>query len=286
MSQDQGSVVPLPAASVTSPSLATEPATPSGVLRPPFSEGAMPGGIRRLSRSSKGYPVPWFVDRKAPKRDGDHDFRIMDGDRLKMAIREKRCWVCGDPIRSAFSVFVAGPMCGINHTSAEPPCHDACARWSARACPFLAVPKRIRDDRDLPESHQAGFGILRNPGVTMLWTTAKYTTWKPPGGGLLFDIGEPIRVEWIAQGRAATRAEVETSIETGLPLLLKQATQDGALGCFELGRATERFLAHLPTEDGSQSPLTSDGEARKGGEADCRRPNPDQSTIQHQGEEP
>lgn len=224
------------------------PAPPSrAVLRPPFDVSAMPGGIQRLPLSNKGYPVPWFVDRKAARRDGDYDFRFMDGQRLKLAIREKRCWVCGDPIRTAESVFVAGPMCGINRTSAEPPCHAACAQWSVRACPFLAVPKRIRDEADLPAHRsQAGVGIKRNPGVAMLWTTTKYETWKPPGGGVLFDIGEPVRVEWFAHGRAASREEVEASVETGLPILLKDAASEGALACFELGRMTERFLKHLP----------------------------------------
>lgn len=248
MSEDLGSVGISPAEK-PSPSLASEVCEPSprAVLRPPYDRAAMPGGIQRLPLSSKGYPVPWFVDRKAPKRDGEYDFRIMDGQRLKLAIRDKRCWVCGEPIRTAESTFVAGPMCGVNRTSAEPPCHEACAEWSVRACPFLAVPKRIRDAADLPAGHvQAGVGILRNPGVAMLWTTQKYQTWKPPGAGLLFDIGEPVRVEWFAWGRAATRAEVTESVETGLPLLLKEAVRGGAESCFELGRMTERFLKHLP----------------------------------------
>lgn len=227
---------------------------PSSVLRPPYNRDDMPGSIARLQVDGRGYPIPWFVDRAAPLFNGNPDFRIMDGKRLKMAIRERRCWVCGERIMTKWAVFVAGPMCGINRTSAEPPCHSWCAEWTVRACPFLSVPKRLRDERDLPSGHsQAGVGIKRNPGVAMLWTSQSYKTWRPEGGGILFDLGEPTPygVEWFAAGRPATRAEVMESVETGLPLLLTQAARDGAEGCFELGRMTERFLAYLPDGDGA-----------------------------------
>jgi hypothetical protein len=217
-------------------------------LRPPFDGVEMPPPMRRLSVDPRGYPVPWFVDRAADK-DGRPDFRIMDGKRLKLAIREHRCWVCGGRILGKLAVFVAGPMCGINRNSAEPPCHEDCAMWSARACPFLSTPKRIRDDQGLPEGvTSAGVAIARNPGVAMLWSSENYAPWKPNGGGVLFDIGDPVKVAWVCEGRAATRKEVMESVETGLPILLKVALQDGAMGVFELGRATERFLRHLPEE--------------------------------------
>ena len=144
-------------------------------------------------------------------------------------------------------------MCGINRTSSEPPNHASCAEWAVKACPFLAVPKRLRDERDLPpQAGMAGIGITRNPGVSMLWETKKYETWRPErgGNGILFDIGEPVPygVDWFCEGRAATRAEVVHSVETGLPILLKQAAVDGAEACFDLGRKTERFMALLPPE--------------------------------------
>lgn len=221
-------------------------------LRPPYDRAEMPGGIARLAVDGRGYPIPWFVDRAAPLFNGNPDFRIMDGKRFKTAIRDRRCWVCGEPIRTKEATFVAGPMCGINRTSPEPPCHSWCAEWAAKACPFLAVPKRLRDERDLPaNASQAGVGIKRNPGVAMLWASKTYKTWKPDSGGVLFDLGEPVPygVEWSCEGRTATHAEVMTSIETGLPLLMAQAAKDGALSIFELGRMTERFMAYVPPED-------------------------------------
>lgn len=238
---------------------------PPATLRPPYDKAQMPGGIARLPVDGRGYPIPWFVDRAAPLYNGNPDFRIMDGKRLKLAIRERRCWVCGEPNRTKWAVFVAGPMCGINRTSAEPPCHSWCAEWAVKACPFLSVPKRLRDERELPENHsQAGFGIKRNPGVAMLWTSQSYKTWKPDNGGVLFELGEPdaYGVEWFCAGRRATRDEVMESVETGLPILLGQAAKDGALACFELGRMTERFMTYLPDDGGSFLPSTKANSGR------------------------
>jgi hypothetical protein len=216
-----------------------------------------PASIKRLTRDARGYPVPWFVDRKAPLRDGNPDFRIMDGERLKLAVRERRCWVCGGRITTPAATFVAGPMCGINRTSAEPPTHRDCARFSATACPFLAQPKRVRDERELPGDHMAGFGILRNPGVVMLWTCERWKTYRPTtgGAGLLFELGDPsTNLEWLREGRPATRAEIMQSIETGLPHLLAQAARDGAFACFELGRMTAEFIAACVPPEGGDEP--------------------------------
>lgn len=221
------------------------------MIRPPYSDADTPGSIKRLPVDTRGYPIPWFVDKAAPYINGNPDFRVMDGKHLKIAIREKRCWICGALLRHGVPVFVAGPMCGINRTSAEPPNHASCAEWAAKACPFLAVPKRIRDERGLPaNATQAGVGIKRNPGVVMLWASKTYSTWKPSNGGILFDLGEPIPygVEWVCEGREATRAEVMVSVESGLPLLLKEAAKEGAQACFQLGQMTEKFLALVPAE--------------------------------------
>ena len=185
----------------------------------------LPVGMRLLQLDPRGYPVPWFVDRAAPPKDGGPDFRVMDGKRLKTAIRERRCWVCGLRLGRETGTFVAGPMCGINRTSAEPPSHLACALASAKHCPFLSHPGRIRDETDLPVGMMAGVGITRNPGVTMLWTSG-YQTWTPSGGGVLFEMGEPEAVQWLRMGCPATRAEVQASIDSGLPLLRQQCFTD------------------------------------------------------------
>lgn len=208
----------------------------------------LPVGMRLLARDPRGYPVPWFVSRKAPPHDGGPDFRVMDDRRWKSAVRERRCWVCGLRLGGETGTFVAGPMCGVNRTSAEPPCHLACARASVRHCPFLSHPGRIRDERGLPANScfVGGLGIKRNPGVTMLWTSG-FEVWRPPSGGRLIAMGEPEAVEWWRMGRPATSSEVWESIESGIPLLREQCfTPDDHIALLAY---VQRFGAYVPTED-------------------------------------
>lgn len=168
-------------------------------------------------------PVPFFV----AWVNGKPEFRAMDDAKFVQAIRERRCWVCGERLGSKFT-FVIGPMCAINLTSSEPPCHTDCARYSAQACPFLSRPHMSRREGGLDKlgaEPPAGHMIDRNPGVTLLWTTRHYTTFSDGNGGVLIRLGEPRSVEWFCEGRAATREEVEESVRTGLPILEELARQ-------------------------------------------------------------
>lgn len=213
------------------------------VLRPELEP--LPDRLKKLP-VHRGYPTPWFV----AWRDGVPEFRCMDPEKFVRAVRERLCWVCGEPL-GKFMAFVAGPMCGINRTSAEPPCHLECARWSVRNCPFLSKPQMERRENDLPENTKeaAGFAIRRNPGVGLLWITKDYEVFRPGAGasGVLFGMGAPERVEWWALGKPATRAQVEASVAGGLPLLEDLAReQPGALD--ELHRMKAAFEALYPRE--------------------------------------
>lgn len=189
----------------------------------------LPPRLLRLPIDKRGYPVPWFVAWK----DGEPEFRAMDGTKFVRAIRERLCWCCGRQL-GLWKVFVAGPMCGINRTSSEPPSHLECAQWSARNCPFLTQRqyKRREDEllnRQVLKASSAGFALDRQPGVAMLWVTRSYTVFDDGQGKPLIRMGDPERVEWYSHGRAATRAEVEESVRTGLPFLEEMAAkQTGA----------------------------------------------------------
>jgi hypothetical protein len=187
-----------------------------------------------LPTNRAGYVVPWFVDRDADTPDGEPDFRVMDSRKLQAAIRRHLCWVCGQRLDRLAS-FVVGPMCAINRTSAEPPCHYPCATYSARVCPFLSRPKMTRRDRHMPDGHipPAGFMIERNPGVALVWTTRQPSWYRVPNG-VLFDIGDPQRTDWWCEGRRATSAEIVASIDSGLPILRDVAQAEGADAVAEL----------------------------------------------------
>jgi hypothetical protein len=181
--------------------------------------------LKRLPVDKRGYPVPWFVD----WINGEPEFRAMNPDKWALAVRDRLCWVCGVPL-GRWLTFVIGPMCGITRTTAEPPCHTECAEWSARNCPFLSRPHAVRREDDVINNAMsdgvAGIAILRNPGVTLLWTTRSYTLFDDGRGKPLIEIGPPDGVTWYAQGRLATRAEVLASVTTGLPLLREAADME------------------------------------------------------------
>ena len=188
----------------------------------------IPQRMRSLPISDEGYPIPYFVPwitdaegRRYP------EFRAMDTEKFFHAIRHKRCWLCGNPL-GKYLCFPIGPMCAITRTSAEPPSHLECAEYGARACPFLTQPRMRRNEMDLPEGRGvAGLAIERNPGCVVIWSTLSYKTFKPPGGGIFFEIGEPITASAWSQGRQATIEEMIQSIRTGYPLLETIAKRDG-----------------------------------------------------------
>jgi hypothetical protein len=207
--------------------------------------------MRHLKVSDRGYPVPWFVawlddDGNAVKPgEGTPDFRVLHPTAIIDAWKFHSCWLCGGTL-GAHQTFVIGPMCAVNRTSSEPACHIACARYAATACPFLVRPHARRRDDNLPSGEIAGVAIMRNPGVTLLWTTKKPSVKRDPRGAMLFDIGDPEHVEWYAEGRPATRDEVMHSIETGLPELEKLAEMQGRGAKRQLESFVKRAMPLVP----------------------------------------
>jgi len=206
-----------------------------------------PGRIERLSHDKHGRAVPWFV----AWIDGVPDHRIIKPGAASMALDGRWCWTCGIPFqRQEYRAFVIGPMCAVNHLSSEPPSHPECARYSVQVCPFLTTPRMTRRDRHLPPGTTlpAGHMIMRNPGVVLVWIVG-YNTWGPlrAPDGLLFDIGDPVSVEWWSEGRAATRGEAEASLDSGLPELRKLAKRQGPAAYATLNRRTEAARLLLPS---------------------------------------
>jgi hypothetical protein len=199
--------------------------------------------IGKLPRDKHGRPVPWFV----AFIDGVPDFRVIRRRGIQDALRLKLCWVCGEPM-GAWSAFVIGPMCAVNRTSAEPPSHRDCGIYSATHCPFLVTPSMQRRERGIPEDRvePAGIMLKRNPGVALVWITRKWSTFRAPDGGILFDIGEPAQVEWFAEGRLATGEEVRMSIGSGLPILRGMAEEDGPKAVDALEAMTARAMTLVP----------------------------------------
>jgi hypothetical protein len=200
----------------------------------------LPERMRKRPVSDEGFPVPWFVG----WINGKPDFRTMDSDKMVIAVRHKRCWMCGQPL-GKFLTFAIGPMCAVNRTISEPPSHLACVEYGVKACPFLTQPRMRRNEKDKPDGHIAGEGLKRNPGVTLLWTTLGYRMFRPPNGGILFEIGDPEHLEYYAEGRKATREEVVASLQSGKPLLMDIAVEEGADAVAELNKRFDRVMEGL-----------------------------------------
>lgn len=210
--------------------------------------GKLPVNMKLLPVDSRGYPVPWFVEwitNEAGER--VPEFRAMDLKKWVRAVKEKLCWVCGARL-GAHLAFVIGPMCGVNRTTSEPPCHLLCAEWSARNCPFLSRPKMTRREMDHPEINPgAGIPIQRNPGVSLVWVTRDYEVFSDGlgKGGYLIRIGEPETISFWAEGKPATRAQIDESVDTGIPLLMEACRQEPGSER-EMERYLERFRKLLP----------------------------------------
>jgi hypothetical protein len=203
--------------------------------------------MQKLRIDERGYPIPYFV----AWVDGAHDFRIADNQKWEKCMRFGHCWVCGDVV-GKYKTFVIGPMCAVNRTTSEPSCHLDCAIFSATACPFLTLPKAKRRDANLPAGHSepAGICIMRNPGVTCLWTTLSYEI-MDARNGYLIRLSEPTDVQWYAEKKPATREQVLESIDSGMPLLREQCEREESEHLIKQSHALldsyyERMLALLP----------------------------------------
>lgn len=214
----------------------------------------LPEPTERIARLPvhRGYPVPWFVawldkdGNPVERGNGEPDFRILYPDAAVEAHKYGLCWICGQRLGS-HRTFVVGPMCAVNRVSAEPPMHLDCAMWSVEACPFLTRPHMTRREGGLPEATKEPPGVMlrRNPGVILVWVTRKYTL-KPAPGGFLFDMGDPVTVAFYSHGRPATRAEVEESIDSGIPTLREMAEQQGPSAVRQLERQVKTAMQLLP----------------------------------------
>lgn len=198
--------------------------------------GGVPGRIEALPRDKRGFPVPWFV----AWVEGKPVFPAADPDKMRQALKYEKCWVCGQRL-GGYKAFVIGPMCCVNRLTAEPPSHFECAKFAVLNCPFMAQPlakRTMGPDEGLVKP--GGIMIDRNPGVSAIWVTKSFAI-ERDNGQPLWRIGPAHKVSFWAKGRPATRAELEHSVVTGIPLLRKVAAQQGAQAMKALDRQIGAF---------------------------------------------
>jgi hypothetical protein len=205
-----------------------------------------PDRIARLPSDRRGYPVPWFV----AWRDGEPDFRVVSAPRLAEAWEGERCWICGGKL-GAYRAWVIGPMCVLERACPEPPSHLECGEFAARHCPFLSNPKMRRREPSQHAHHRPTPNTVElNTETTAIWVT-KARGAKPfrAGGGVLFGLSDPVRLDWYAHGRPATTAEVRAGLARGLPLLRDTAEAEGSAAVAELDRRIAWVERWIPDRD-------------------------------------
>lgn len=182
-----------------------------------------PERIRQLPLSKTGYPIPWFV---AHLDDGSRDFRVIGTEQMAEAVKFCKCWICGQAL-GGYQAFTVGPMCSVNRISAEPPAHRSCAQYAAVACPFLTHPEMVRRETGLAElGTTKPPGMLEhNPGVTLIWVCRDYGI-KMHSGRALFQMGDPVALDFYCRGEKATYDQVIGAFEHGLPALVETTEQD------------------------------------------------------------
>ena len=208
------------------------------VMLPP-----LPERIKRLPKDARGFPVPWFV----VWYNGQPDFRITDADIKLLCITERRCWICGEPLDSEMC-FVTPPICAVYRDSTEPPSHRDCGLFAARICPFLTKPRMRRREHGMPDESIAGPGdVDMTPGAALLWITRSYRT-KKVDDEIVFEMGEPIELMWLVEGRNATWIEALKSIESQLSMLIEPAKRRGPLAVQDLRDRFQKCLKLLPPQ--------------------------------------
>lgn len=128
----------------------------------------MPAAIAERPRDVRGYPVLAIT----PWSDGKPDFAITSTARILVCAVERRCSICGTPLRKGpvWRVVAAEEAAAITqvmghadtaHTytymnaaqTVEPPGHRACMLYAAIVCPYLARPTARRgNDASVPDA--------------------------------------------------------------------------------------------------------------------------------------
>jgi len=198
-----------------------------------------PDRIGRLPTDHRGFPVPWFVS----WRDGTPHFPVIDAAKLSLAWVNELCWVCGGKL-GAHRGWVVGPMSLIEGATPEPPSHYECAAFSVSACPHLTSAMARYSDGAPEHVAQRNISKLRSEATALWITKGRGGTPFSASGGTLFGLSQPTRIEWYANGRAASGDQVREAIAVVLPTLQKAADNEGRTA--ELERKLQWLEAWLP----------------------------------------
>jgi hypothetical protein len=194
-----------------------------------MTDAMLPERIKRLP-VWQGVRVPWWVpwtstESEAPTEApaGRPRFDLpWRPERFARAVRERRCWVCGDYL-GAVVVFVTQPHWVVQGFAGEPPCHRECAEWSVLHCPYFVSAV------DAP--------------VVVLWPCRQFARVRTEAGEQIKISGAIAPVGWYWRGKPASRIAVSAAFARVLPELRRMHAGDVAAKA-ELERSLRDIMLH------------------------------------------
>src|SRR6185295_806737 len=136
----------------------------------------IPARLRDLPLDPRGFPITFTTTVDA---DGKPDFRVPDAQKWAVMCYEHLCAVCGQRL-DYWIFFVGGEELFADRLFFEGPMHRECAEYSIKVCPFMALEKFKRTDReftgdaamlneiDFQQARPARFGLGRTRGYKMV----------------------------------------------------------------------------------------------------------------------
>jgi hypothetical protein len=101
--------------------------------------------MEHLKIEERGYPVPFF---STALGGGKHDFRVIDGTKTEMVMKNHCCGVCGKKLHKDAAYFVTG-IIGLNNRASQYALHRTCAEFSLECCPHIKYEKAERRDNNM-----------------------------------------------------------------------------------------------------------------------------------------
>jgi len=175
----------------------------------PTENSNTPRAMLALPRDRDGAPIPWGVK----LIDAVPDYSGFDENKFNRALSAGRCWTCGErlaPPGSSPRAFLVTPAEAIMRMLPEPPSHPSCISFLAR-----------RPPRNSRTSQYRLLGV---------WMTRKATPAainKGPERRTVFWLDEPTELYWLADGRAASREDVEAEIAAAATQMPELAAESG-----------------------------------------------------------
>jgi hypothetical protein len=116
-------------------------------------EVPIPFDLQGNDRDRRGLPIPFVVYRDLQ---GVAHFAVNDTGAVEAVLEHRLCGLCGKPLLPGHIWFIGGPGSSFLEDGMyiDPFMHEACGRYAAQVCPFLAARsyKRV-EDKTLKAEH-------------------------------------------------------------------------------------------------------------------------------------